>query len=193
MKNIIVAAAVLAAAPAFAATSTFTGAMSGGLAGAGFGFGANSLTTGAASISINTSTSMLSYSYSWAGLTSNASSAGLQCCSAINQATGPLAVVFSDFVGGSMTGSFSGMVDLTQASAYDAGFLAANGGTAAGAYTALLAGLNSSKGYGMVYSTFANGQPAVRGLVAAVPEPGTYALLALGLGLVALRARKQTS
>jgi len=189
MKKLILAAAVLAAAPAFADVLTFSGAMSGGPSGAGFGFGANSLTTGAAMVSVDTETSMLSYTYSWNGLTSNASAAGIQCCSTVNVPRGPLAVVFSDFVGGSATGSFSGMVDLTQASAYDSTFLADNGGTAAGAYSALMQGLGEHRGFGMVYSTFTNGQAAVRGLM--VPEPSTYAMLALGLGLVALRRRQQ--
>ena len=75
----------------------------------------------------------------------------------------------------------SGPVDLTVAASYHATFLALNGGTPAGAEAGLIAAMLAGKAYLNIHtSAVTSGE--IRGFLA-VPEPGTWALVA-GLGLV---------
>ncbi len=81
---------------------------------------------------------------------------------------------------------------MSLASSYTASFLGTAGGTAEGAFAALLAGLDGGRGYFNVHSSFA---PAgeIRGFLYKVAEPGTLALVGLGLiaiGLLRVRWRR---
>jgi hypothetical protein len=84
---------------------------------------------------------------------------------------------------------------MTLATSYNPAFVTANGGTPAGAFSVLLAGLNAGDAYLNIHSTtFPNGE--IRGFLHAVPEPSTWAMMILGfagVGYMAYRrSRKNT-
>jgi hypothetical protein len=60
---------------------------------------------------------------------------------------------FPGFPLGVTSGSYSHLFDLTSTTSYSPAFLSANGGTAAGAEAALLAGLADERAYAMIHTT----------------------------------------
>jgi hypothetical protein len=95
------------------------------------------------------------------------------------------------------SGAYTNTFDLTNASIYTAGFLAASGGTAAGAEDALLTGLAAGQAYANIHNAeFGGGE--IRGQFAAppaktstAPEPAAWALMLLGLGLTGATLRRR--
>jgi hypothetical protein len=93
---------------------------------------------------------------------------------------------FSSFPLGVTAGAMDQTFDLTQASSFSAAFLAANGGTPAGAEAALFSAASSGRAYFNIHSTvFGAGE--IRGFL--VPVPGSAIVLAAG-GLLAARRRR---
>jgi hypothetical protein len=80
---------------------------------------------------------------------------------------------------------------MTQASSYNPAFVTANGGTTAGAEAALFSAMVAGESYLNIHtSQFPGGE--IRGfLIAAVPEPETYAMMLAGLGLLGFIARRR--
>jgi hypothetical protein len=64
---------------------------------------------------------------------------------------------FAGFPLGVNTGTYDNVLDLTQASSYNPSFIAANGGTPAGAENALISMLANGTAYFNIHSTFAPG------------------------------------
>jgi hypothetical protein len=76
---------------------------------------------------------------------------------------------------------------MTLAASYNPDFITNNGGTVGSALNALVAGLDSGRAYLNIHtSMFAGGE--IRGFLQPVPEPGTYAMMVAGLGLVGFMA-----
>lgn len=89
---------------------------------------------------------------------------------------------FALFPLGVTSGSFSNTLDLTLASSYNPAYVAANGGTTAGAEAALAAAFASGKAYWNIHTqSFPGGE--IRGFV--IPEPTTI-LFGLGVAGVCL-------
>lgn len=88
---------------------------------------------------------------------------------------------FPGFPAGVTSGTYDHTLDLTDSAIYTANFFNLNGGTAAGAEAGLLAAMLEGKAYVNVH-TQANPGGEIRGFLALVPEPATYAWVA-GLGL----------
>jgi len=150
--------------------------------------------TGTALVTMDPDAHTMQVDAVFAGLLGPNTAAHIHCCTAV-PLTGTIGVAtttptFTGFPGGTTAGTYSHLFDLTMTSSFSAGFLAASGGTAAGAEAALIAGMLGLQSYFNIHSTvFGGGE--IRGFLAPVPEPTTVLLLGSGLAAAALRSRRR--
>lgn len=97
---------------------------------------------------------------------------------------------FSGFPLGVTAGSMDTTFDLTLAGSWNPAYVTANGGTAAGAETALAAALAAGKSYFNIHSTVEPGGE-IRGFFQLIPEPTTVSLASAGVATALLLARKR--
>jgi len=147
--------------------------------------------TGYSFISLLNST--LTVFVSWNGLVGGNPSAGhIHCCTAPGSNVG-VAIGFPGLPATS-SGTYTGVFDLTNSAVYAAGFRNNfGGGTAAGSEAALIAGLDAGNAYVNLHNARWPGGE-VRANVTTTPEPGTVALLAIGMlavGAVTARRRRR--
>jgi len=154
---------------------------------------------GSASVIIDSTANTLSIvSESFSGLLAGTTASHLHCCTAspLSGTAGVATQVptFTGFPLGVTSGSYSMTFDMTQAATWNPAFITANGGTAAGAEAALVAGAAAGRVYLNIHTTFAPGGE-IRGFLqegAAVPEPGTLAFGFIGLAGIALIRRARS-
>jgi hypothetical protein len=98
---------------------------------------------------------------------------------------------FPGFPLGVTSGSYDQLFDLTSAASYNPAFVTAQG-SLGNAMNALILGIESGQAYLNIHTNFAPGGE-IRGFLALapVPEPATYALMALGLAGVAGAVRRR--
>lgn len=149
-----------------------------------------STATGLFTVTVDEVAMTLTVDTSFAGLIGGpAAAAHIHCCVAPPANVG-VAVGMPAFPAVT-SGSYSHVFDGTDSSIYGASFLANfGGGTAAGAFAALVGGMNAGTAYFNIHNaTFPGGE--IRGFMHAIPEPETYALMLLGLAVVGLAAKRR--
>jgi len=192
MKRVLsvlaLAGASALAVPAFAQSTTFRAVASGPAE------SPPNASFGSSLVTIEVIGTQLTVDAPFQDLTGTSTVAHVHCCT-VDPFTGvaPIAVPFTDLPTGVRSGSYSATVALDEAASYDPAFLAANGGTAQGAYSALVDAMLANEAYVNIHSSV---YPAgeIRGFVVAapIPEPGEWAMLGVGLaGLVWLGRRRR--
>lgn len=149
---------------------------------------------GSALVSIDTVTNLMTVNVAFAGLVSPTTVAHIHCCAGVGGTASPATTVptFPGFPTGVTTGVYLQTFDLTLASSFNPAFIAASGGTVAGARAAFITGLLNVQAYMNIHTVqFPNGE--IRGQLQAIPEPATLLLLSSGIvGVVgAVRKRRK--
>ena len=150
--------------------------------------------TGNATVTLDDVARTMRVQVTFSGLTGNVTQSHIHCCTAVPGA-GNVGVAselpsFTGFPLGGTSGTYDRSFDMTLAASYGAAFVTNNGGTAATAFAALANGMNAGRAYLNVHSSFAPGGE-IRGFLAPIPEPETYALMLAGLAAVAVAARRR--
>ncbi len=165
------AAAVLfgAALPASAVTTIFFT----GLSNAGEPV-PTSTATGAALVSFDDSVNTVTVQLSFQGLANSAPFGHIHCCTT-TPLTGSAGVALNFTpLPAVATGTYNNVFALTPA-----------------AFTSLLAGASGGQAYVNIHTPGLYGGGEIRGFLAPIPEPGTYALMLAGLGAVGWAARRR--
>lgn len=108
--------------------------------------------TGRAILTHASTAHTLAVDYPFSGLVGASTAAHVHCCVAPPGNVG-VALFFPGFPTGVANGSYQTVHDLTNTGIYGATFLAASGGTAAGAEAALIAGLQAGNAYVCLHTT----------------------------------------
>lgn len=156
--------------------------------------------SGLVTVIFDTDANTLQINASWSGLSGATTVAHIHCCTAVPGA-GIVGVAVTPgtlpgFPSGVTAGSYAINLNLADPATYTGGptgFLTGAGGTAALAEARLLEGIQNGQAYFNIHSgRFPGGE--IRGFLAPVPEPGTWALLIAGFGVLggAMRSRRRS-
>ncbi len=149
--------------------------------------------TGEAKVVYDDVTNLLFVEASFSGLLGNTTIAHIHCCALPGANAGVVTPVpsFPGFPAGVTSGSYSQTFDLTQASSFNPAFITANGNSVASARQAFVNGLFGGQAYFNIHtSVFSGGE--IRGQLAAVPEPASWAMMIGGFGLVGFALRQRS-
>lgn len=133
---------------------------------------------------------LLTVDVNWQNLTGGTPSAAhIHCCTPQGTNTG-VAVGFTGFPA-SLSGTYTNTFDLLNPAVYTSSFLNNfGGGTAAGAESALLAGIANGQAYVNIHNaTYPGGE--IRGFL--VPEPASLALMGLGIAAIGFLKRRRSA
>ena len=145
---------------------------------------------GSTKVTVNTDALTMRIEATFSGLTGTTTASHIHCCVPPPGAAGVITTTptFTLFPLGVTSGTFDQTLNLDLASSWNPAFLTPIGGNLATARATLFAGLDSGTAYLNIHtSTFPTGE--IRAFL--VPEPETYALLLVGLGLMGTVARRK--
>lgn len=151
--------------------------------------------TGATTVSLDDAAHQLTVDVTFSGLTGTTTASHIHAPTDVpfmgNAGVATELPSFTGFPLGVTAGSYHHVFDTSLADTFNPTFVANNGGTAAGAEAGFLSALLAGEGYLNVHST-TYGAGEIRGFLALVPEPESWALMIVGFGLAgaALRARR---
>lgn len=192
MKTHALAIAALCASAAFAAQAHIE-VYSVQLSGASEAPPNASAGTGTGTVTFDLDLMTMRLQTSFSGLSGTTAAAHIHCCTAdAGIGNAGVATQTPSFVGfplGVTSGNFDQTFDLSLASSYNPAFVSANG-SIGGAMNTLLDGTAAGKAYLNIHTdTFGGGE--IRGFLTPVPEPSSYALLALGLLAIGAAKRRK--
>ena len=149
--------------------------------------------TGMALITVDFDTLMMDVQVSFAGLLGNTAASHIHCCTTTpgsgNVGVATVLPTFTGFPLGVTSGTYDHVFDMALASSYNPTFVTAKG-SVSNAFAALVAGMESGNAYLNIHtSAFPGGE--IRGLLHAVPEPETYALMLVGLAVTGWAAKRR--
>ena len=147
---------------------------------------------GSALVTLDTVANTLTINVAFAGLVSPTTIAHIHCCALPGGTAIPATTVptFPGFPAGVTSGTFITTLNLALASSFNPAFIAANGGTVAGAQAAFIAGLLGGQAYLNIHTVqFPQGE--IRGQLQEIPEPASVLLLATGVMGIAGALRKR--
>jgi hypothetical protein len=151
--------------------------------------------TGFATVTIDPEAHTMRIQVTFMGLLSPTTASHIHCCVVApgNAGVATQTPSFAGFPLGVLAGSMDTTYDTTNAIAFNPAFVTANGGTLAGAEAVLFNGLLNGQAYLNIH-TMQFGGGEIRGFLqvqptTAVPEPGTWSLLGLGLATIWAGAR----
>lgn len=149
--------------------------------------------TGFGLIVIDNILNTMTVDISFTGLTGTTTASHIHCCIDPPGATGVATTTptFAGFPLGVSSGTYHAVLDLTNASSWNPAYISANGGTPLTAEAALLAGIAAGQAYLNIHSAPTFGGGEIRGFLAPVPEPSTFAMagLLVAAGIAARRYR----
>jgi hypothetical protein len=151
---------------------------------------------GVALVTMDFDTLMMRVQAAFNGLVAPVTIAHIHCCTDAPGNVGVATPVptFPGFPAGQTYGFYDRTFDMALASSYNPAFITANSNMVSGAFNALVAGLESGRAYFNIHTDgmlggFPGGE--IRGFFQPVPEPGTYAMMLAGLGLLGLIAARR--
>jgi hypothetical protein len=145
--------------------------------------------TGSTTFDYDTITHSLTMSINFSGLLGTTTAAHIHADTAV-AGTGGAGVAYglTSWTTGLQSGSYTSTVNMLSSATYGSSYLAANGGTAASAETALLSAMSIGKAYLNLHSTTYPGGE-IRGFINQVPAPGMLALIGM-CGVLTGRRRR---
>ena len=131
---------------------------------------------------------------SFSGLLGTTTVAHIHCCTALPDAgaAGVATTVptFPGFPAGVTAGAYDMTFDMSLAGSWNGSFITNNGGTPLSAFATLVGAFETGNAYFNIHtSQFGGGE--IRAFLHPIPEPETYALMLLGLGVVGWAAKRR--
>ena len=150
--------------------------------------------TGFVSIILDEDAFTLSVHVEFSDLTGMTTASHIHCCTAAAGA-GSAGVAtpvptFPNFPLGVTAGTYDQDFDMSLASSWNPAFITAHNNSISDAFAAFATGLTDGKAYLNIHTSFATAGE-IRTFPSQVPEPGTLALLATGVGTLSRVARRQ--